>query len=43
MAATESSLKEKERQLKMARLSLTDTTVKLNESERNINHLQENR
>merc|ERR1712013_828139 len=27
----------------MARLSLTDTTVRLNESERNINHLQENR
>ena len=36
-------MKEKESELKQARLSLTDTTIRLNESERNINHLQENR
>ena len=36
-------MKEKETELKQARLSLTDTTIRLNESERNINHLQENR
>ena len=36
-------MKEKESELKQARLSLTDTTIRLKESERNINHLQENR
>ena len=43
LVATQSSLKEKEIELKQARLSLSDTTCRLNESEKNISHLQENR
>ena len=43
MVATQSSLEEKEIELKQARLSLSETSSRLNESEKSISHLQENR
>lgn len=43
LEATQTNLSLKESELREARLSMTDTSTRLNESERNISQLRENR